>query len=856
MESAVANPTSHVAHPSVWYRAMTRHPELFLLAITLSVTVISRYGNSLKSKPITIPPRPPKRFFPLGSPVLEFPYGELDPVVELLGQEEVIFLMYYAPWCAKSMAVRWEFNKAAKHLQNQVKFVAVNCWWPDGQCRKRYKFLMYPVLFVYYLNIDGYRYLGVLSADHMVKFLENIMYPLTSFHRKTEILDFIARHDSAVLGYFDFNASPQPPGFQQFYLASMRVVEHDPHQPVKFGVTFQKQLAEVFNLTESRDVIMLRVANTTVKYSRDSNFTSTQLVSWSLINRQKPIVKWLSPLGVKSLAMSTEISRGPAVIGFYSHNSLFDTNQPFHVMKDIALQFRNCSDSANISDIIMRWRQQALRAAVSYQEVVKFCDKYRKQQHTDLSKMNCCVTVVTSLEQSSHKNICEYCVHRQSPTLNSLNGCSLNFDNRQLPKWTTLQTNICQNSIENYNTFEYHSLCCRDCTELYQNAVVYSFSPKSFSSDKRKLTDRYLWQSLENYPKRLCSKLTLQKVEGVRAYRDLVHFDHEAILSNISGLGCRTNKTISFYAMDAVHHSVFAERLGVNISSLPSQPAVVIVDKENEEEYLLKENFTAASVASFVINFTTGNIRRHLRSMPVLISNCDNNQNEVCITEVNSETFQQIVMAAKKDVMVLMYSHWCGFCASMAHNYLTLSRYFQTASSILFTRFNADENDLPWELTVESYPVLIFFPADRKADSIVFPRSVEMSLPNLIRFVLQHSNHKLRLQAALAVCSVTCIRRNRDYARSSRRDLEQRRLRLQGTLMHLLSTVDTGTAARRKYTELSIRSVSRRLMEMSKEISVVVRLLKLLESEIDPLPLQDFLEEGGGEHLESDSPAS
>jgi hypothetical protein len=28
-----------------------------------------------------------------------------------------------------------------------------------------------------------------------------------------------------MVGFFDFNASPQPPGFQQFYYAAMRNVE-------------------------------------------------------------------------------------------------------------------------------------------------------------------------------------------------------------------------------------------------------------------------------------------------------------------------------------------------------------------------------------------------------------------------------------------------------------------------------------------------------------------------------------------------------------------------------------------------------------------------------------------------------
>ena len=145
-----------------------------------------------------------------------------------------------------------------------------------------------------------------------------------------------------------------------------------------------------------------------------------------------------------------------------------------------------------------------------------------------------------------------------------------------------------------------------------------------------------------------------------------------------------------------------------------------------------------------------------------------------------------------------------------------------------------------------------FFVYFSKANSIVFPKSVEMSLPNVIRFVLQHSNHNLRLQTALAVCSPACLGRNRNHARRARRDVARRRTRLQATLLTLLSTVDSGTVdsgtvAHTRYTQLSLAYVRKRLMQLSKEISAVVRLLNLLESgsgtEIDPLKLQEFVAE-------------
>ena len=62
----------------------------------------------------------PQRFFPYSSVVLDFPYGNLADVGQLLEDEEVLFIMYYAPWCASCMRVRHEFEKAAKYLENEV----------------------------------------------------------------------------------------------------------------------------------------------------------------------------------------------------------------------------------------------------------------------------------------------------------------------------------------------------------------------------------------------------------------------------------------------------------------------------------------------------------------------------------------------------------------------------------------------------------------------------------------------------------------------------------------------------------------------------------------------------------------
>ena len=63
----------------------------------------------------------PRYFFSHKSPVWDFPGGNLEDVANFLNEEEFVFVMYYAPWDAKCMHIRWEFEKAARFLQKEVR---------------------------------------------------------------------------------------------------------------------------------------------------------------------------------------------------------------------------------------------------------------------------------------------------------------------------------------------------------------------------------------------------------------------------------------------------------------------------------------------------------------------------------------------------------------------------------------------------------------------------------------------------------------------------------------------------------------------------------------------------------------
>ncbi|XP_010157398.1 PREDICTED: thioredoxin domain-containing protein 11-like, partial [Eurypyga helias] len=50
-------------------------------------------------------------------------------------------------------------------------------------------------------------------------------------------------------------------------------------------------------------------------------------------------------------------------------------------------------------------------------------------------------------------------------------------------------------------------------------------------------------------------------------------------------------------------------------------------------------------------------------------------------------------------------------------------------------------NDLPWEFMTDRLPTILFFPHQRKEQSVKFPEDMSINLPNLLKFILHHSSY-------------------------------------------------------------------------------------------------------------------
>uniref|UniRef100_A0A8C0ZXT0 Thioredoxin domain-containing protein n=1 Tax=Castor canadensis TaxID=51338 RepID=A0A8C0ZXT0_CASCN len=176
-----------------------RRPELLCGAVALGCALLLALKFTCsRAKDVIIPAKPPVSFFSSRSPVLDLFQGQLD-YAELIRQDsEVVLLFFYAPWCGQSIAARAEIEHAASQLSDQVLFVAINCWWNQGKCRKQKHFFYFPVIHLYHRSFGPIEYKGPMSAVYIEKFVRRVMKPLLYIPSQSELLDFLSNYEVPV----------------------------------------------------------------------------------------------------------------------------------------------------------------------------------------------------------------------------------------------------------------------------------------------------------------------------------------------------------------------------------------------------------------------------------------------------------------------------------------------------------------------------------------------------------------------------------------------------------------------------------------------------------------------------------
>ncbi|XP_027973465.1 thioredoxin domain-containing protein 11 isoform X2 [Eumetopias jubatus] len=685
-----------------------RRPELLCGAVALGCALlVALKFTCSRAKDVIIPAKPPVSFFSSRSPVLDLFQGQLDYAEHVRRDSEVVLLFFYAPWCGQSIAARSEIEQAAGQLSDQVLFVAINCWWNQGKCRKQKHFFYFPVIYLYHRSFGPIEYKGPMSAVYIEKFVRRVMKPLLYIPSQSELLDFLSNYEPGVLGYFEFNGSPQPPGYLTFFTSALHSLKKDYLGTVRFGVITNKHLAKLVSLVHSGSVYLHRHFNTSLVFRREAvNYTAENIHKWALENREA-LLRWLRPHGGKSLLLNNELKKGPALLVFLPFNPLAESHPLIDEITEVALEYNNC----HRDQVVERLLQHLRRVDAPVFRPLAPEPPAQLPEPPLITASPCCNTVVLPQWHSVSRthNVCELCVNQSAggvrPSSVGMPQCSFfemaaaldSFYLKEQTFYHVASGSIeCSNFLSSYSPFSYYTACCRTINRAVTGFIdsgqgVFETPTVAFSSLEKK-----------------CEADPPGSVPHIEENRYLFP-EVDVSSTNFTGLSCRTNKTLNIYLLDSNLFWLYAERLGAPSTTRVKEFAT-IVDVKEESHYILdpKQALMKFTLESFIQNFSIlySPLKRHL-----IGSDSAQYPSQHLITEVTTDTFWEVVLQ-KQDVLLLYYTQWCGFCPSLNHVFIQLARLLPTDT----------------------------FTVARKDRSVKYPEDLPITLPNLLRFILHHSD--------------------------------------------------------------------------------------------------------------------
>lgn len=206
----------------------------------------------------------------------------------------------------------------------------------------------------------------------------------------------------------------------------------------------------------------------------------------------------------------------------------------------------------------------------------------------------------------------------------------------------------------------------------------YDMSTKHESSPSKQ--DEKVEKMVQDFENQHCQRLNLGMNYSDLNFPDIAE-GMQIWKANFTGLSCRTNRTLRFVAIDSILFPSFAESIGIDVFNETHSTVGAIVDAQNENLYVLNYQsnvprtnaITKRSIVEFIKNFTSNTLPRYLKSsVTTSSSNCltelDGKQ-VICVPEVSSDTFASIVLDNKKDVVLMYYAPWCGFCTAVRNYY-------------------------------------------------------------------------------------------------------------------------------------------------------------------------------------------
>nr|CAH8874232.1 unnamed protein product [Trichobilharzia regenti] len=244
---------------------------------------------------------------------------------------------------------------------------------------------------------------------------------------------------------------------------------------------------------------------------------------------------------------------------------------------------------------------------------------------------------------------------------------------------------------------------------------------------------------------------------------DALHTDisYEKLKSSVVyGLGCSFNRTLEFHTLDSSLQPTLAWEIGGYLHNSKwlgsNQLGAAIIDMQNENVFRLEEAVNFQSLSRFISAFHNSTLRpwlRHSGKNDEASFNYSRTADALILDIKHPIQLKNLIDQSfdlgepRKNVILLYYSTTCVYSFggnSALWQFESAARFFELNHRLLFAKVDVSKMDLPWHLTVENIPCIIFFPANRSSYSSVFPMESISStdlFTQLVTFVHEQINH-------------------------------------------------------------------------------------------------------------------
>lgn len=184
---------------------------------------------------------------------------------------------------------------------------------------------------------------------------------------------------------------------------------------------------------------------------------------------------------------------------------------------------------------------------------------------------------------------------------------------------------------------------------------------------------------------------------------------HEKTMGLFRELGTEFKGKVLMVRVPSTESKVM-EYFGFKASDLP---AFVLADMSGDgqmKKFIYTGEYDSASLKTFTEDFLSNNLKMVLKSEAVTPEDTAGN-----VWVVKGDSFNDIVLNNKNDVLVEFYAPWCGHCKKLAPTWDALGAAMKDVDSVTIAKCDATANEFDVEgLNVKGFPTIYFFKGDDK----------------------------------------------------------------------------------------------------------------------------------------------